>query len=122
MRFAKSNRRCPISYYGYDLILCSAGHRSSFDVFNSPIGEFADEAVKCRCGMPYVWYSAVDQTNEPENGVYPGEVELVEEKPAVVKVCDLGHEHEIEEATYKIPENGGQKLKERHADTHADQR
>lgn len=111
-----------MSYEGYDKLLCASGHLRTYDAFVSPIGMFGDDDEKCSCGKRYVWWCSVDQTNgyevDNETGVqlepahYPGDVELAIDVPAKVEVCNLGHEHMIEEARYKIPaENVGHHLK-----------
>lgn len=35
-----------------------------------------------------------------------GYIELEIDKEAVVEICNLGHKHVVEEATYKIPRKG----------------
>lgn len=82
----------------------------------------------CRCGAKAAWWNQVNTTNGSlcetydeegtwvaecggceycENGRIDGHVELEIDKPAVTQVCNLGHEHVIEEQTYKIPKDKG---------------
>jgi hypothetical protein len=84
-----------MSYEGYEQHLCVRGHR--FDV------PCSYEAV-CPCGAPSVWVNPVDDTNCDETGVIPAadwaKFRLTDE---VVKTCDLGFQHVVEEATYRAP-------------------
>lgn len=80
-----------MSYEGYVRVLCSQGHVRVWDAYE-------DRPEQCSCGSPFVWFRGVDQTNcDGEDP--PLEVAT----PAVTKVCDMGHEHVVVEATYRIP-------------------
>lgn len=87
----------------------------------------------CHCGAKAAWWNLVDTTNGSfcdcsagrwyydvvrddrrpdgcehcENGSIDGHVELDVLKPAATETCNLGHEHVIEEETYKIPTGRG---------------
>ncbi len=50
------------------------------------------------CGAGFVWGETVDQTN----GQGP-KTPLKQRRPAVVKRCNLGHDHIIEGAMYEVP-------------------
>jgi hypothetical protein len=98
-----------MAYDGYDQLLCANGHSSNVDAHNSPVGQFGDREATCRCKALFVWYNAVDQTNDSGD---EDVVELVEKTPAQYKnheckCCDKVFPELIAEATYHIPTDKG---------------
>ena len=94
-----------MSFEGYDQLLCSQGHLSIADCYDSV--ELYSKNELCRCGEVFVFRHIVDQTNgydetNPDNC----DMKFEEITPEEVEVCNLGHEHIIKEATYRIPERG----------------
>lgn len=85
-----------MSWEGYYRHICANGHTYVGD----PYRWEEDPYENCpHCNAPAVWTRVVDQTNDA------GEDPPLEVKtPAVVKTCDLGHAHIVEQATYHIPE------------------
>lgn len=106
-----------MSYEGYENLLCEKGHSHIYDCYGYvDIYEWECPVCKKEKGIvsKCVWYTCVDQTNgeDEELGTFPGYVELEIDKPAKMEKCDkCGHEHLIEEETYKIPLNKGHRLK-----------
>jgi hypothetical protein len=91
-----------MSYVGYEQHLCKSGHLFAQDSEYFP-GEV--DAPNCPyCGEPSVFFNSVDNTNGEEWGLIPEEewkgLQITEE---VRKICNLGHEHVIAKATYRIP-------------------
>jgi hypothetical protein len=92
-----------MSYEGYEQHICEHGHR--FDVSCQYVPEQDGDEVTCDCEAKSVFYNEVDTTNCDEYGVIPNKVWdekflLSKEK---AEVCNLGHTHIVEWATYRIP-------------------
>ncbi|SRR5579862_197317 len=97
-----------MSYEGYDEILCSNGHRTVFDAYDSPLFDGVFRCTVKGCEGSLAWSTSVDQTNgiDEETGKCPGEVELEIDKPAKTCTCACGNVHVIVPETYKIPMGG----------------
>lgn len=87
-----------MSYEGYEQCICKNGHYYERDCW-------AEDAVCGTCKEESAWYNPVDQTNGPSQGEIPYETlkEKFLVKTAVVQVCNLNHEHQIEPAIFRIP-------------------
>ena len=83
-----------MSYEGYTQHLCPSGH-----YFCLP--EDYRDTVCPTCNASPTWSNAVDDTNCEGVGYIDMESLLV--SPAEIKTCDLGHEHIVKEAIYRIP-------------------
>ena len=86
-----------MSYEGYVQILCNNGHRFGIDAYS--------DIDNCPyCGESIAFYNAVDVTNCDDYGIIP---DVIWEKflisPEKKEVCNLGHEHIVEQAVYRIP-------------------
>lgn len=87
-----------MSYEGYEVWLCSVGHRHYFDCYNSP----HSSTWKCDvedCESPLVWRDCVDETN------CDGEERKLEiDKEATYKTCECcGNKERLTQETFKIP-------------------
>lgn len=83
-----------MSYEGYVRYLCKNGHNRIRDVL-------AESVERCSCGARVVWERHVDLTNGYEEDSDPS---LEVATPAIYEICNLGHTHVTQEATFKIPE------------------
>jgi len=94
-----------MSFEGFNQFLCRNGHYDSCDIYE-------EEKSICKCGEPFVWTNLVDLTNGSyyEEERVDGYVQLETITLAKHDTCNLGHKHEIVEATYKIPDNRGRML------------
>lgn len=98
-----------MSYEGYYQVICEKGHLSSI-----PDPEVRTTVPKCDCGCEVVWWNPVDQTNGDDVGFIPEDVwKNFLASPEKTEVCNLGHQHVISEATYRVPSE-----KEREASRH----
>lgn len=95
-----------MSFSGYYKILCKNGHLSTEDALFSSVDA---GTWKCsECGETSAFETCVDQTNEPEDGKYPGDIEFECIKPPKQCTCPTcGKVHFSEPAIYKIPEMWG---------------
>ena len=96
-----------MSYEGYEQHICAKGHR-----FDTDCGHMFDHREdKCHCGAKSVFCNSVDDTNCISFGIIPeSEWEKLQLTPAKQQTCNLGHVHVVEEATYRVPENGGRDI------------
>lgn len=88
-----------MSYEGRVQAICEKGHRyDGHEPYGYPF-------ITCPiCNSPAAWTNDVDDTNCQALGFIPNkEFDKFIDVPAVKKVCDLGHEHIITHATYRIP-------------------
>lgn len=95
-----------MSFSGYYKILCKNGHLSTEDA----VGNYVNpDEWKCpECGARMAFETTVDQTNEPEDGKYPGDIDFECIKPPKQCKCPTcGKVHFSEPAVYKIPEMWG---------------
>lgn len=88
-----------MSYEGYEQHICQNGHR-----FNTQCSYMLDEdKTMCPiCEAPSVWCNGVDDTNCDEYGVIRDWSSLLLTE-IESEVCNLGHTHVTEHATYKVP-------------------
>ena len=85
-----------MSYEGYTQNICKNGHLFDRDAFSRTI---------CDCGAEAAWPNQVDETNCYGVGFIPfEEFKKLMLTPTRVKTCNLGHQHVLEEATYRLPE------------------
>lgn len=92
-----------MSYEGYEQHLCKSGHLFSQDA-QCFVGEELDKPDCPHCGESSVFCNSVDDTNGEEWGIIPKkEWEALQIHAEVKKICNLGHEHVITEATYRVP-------------------
>ncbi len=85
-----------MSYEGYSQNLCSKGHYWEADEsYNGKIS-----TCKFRNTEP-VWSNPVDDTNCESYGEI--DMEALRTNLAVLQKCNLGHDHEMTSATYRIP-------------------
>jgi len=91
-----------MSYEGYTQNLCESGHRFNLDAH----WWFAKEPTCPHCGLRICWSNDVDQTNCYDEG-YISEEDWQKflHTPEVTEVCNLGHTHVIQQATYLVPSN-----------------
>lgn len=85
-----------MSYEGYVQCVCDNGHYFVCDAFGQ---------AQCQCGAAVAWDNDVDQTNCDAYGEIPYEV-LSDKfllEPAKAATCNLGHEHVIAIAVFRIP-------------------
>ena len=103
-----------MSYEGYEMWLCEKGHLHTFSAWNEPEREtwVCPDCAKKGIVSLLAWVSCVDETNgADETGHCPGYVELEVVIPTKTCTCkECGHTHVVEEPTYKIPENEGNKV------------
>lgn len=103
-----------MSYEGYTQVLCENGHEGCCDIWEQP---YSDKWECPVCSAKAAWSNEVDHTEGSycdcesgcqycNNGRIDGYVELEVATPAEYKRCNLGHDHLVKEATYKIPEKG----------------
>lgn len=85
-----------MSYEGYEVWLCSNGHRHTFDCYQTP--DWKEWACP-HCGTPVAWMESVDETN-----CEPRPTRLTVDHPAVTKRCEhCGVTTELAPVEYKIP-------------------
>lgn len=88
-----------MSFSGYYQRICNAGHYSVCDAFDE------DVEPQCDCGAKIGWSNLVDQTNGYEGGDIP--IKILEQhfliKAPEIKKCDMGHEHVVLPAIYRVP-------------------
>lgn len=90
-----------MSYEGREEYLCEGGHRFSV---NSGNGRFTRTITCPYCKKPWVFLNDINDTNCESYGEIPKEEwQKFLLTPEVKKTCDLGHEHVIQEATYRKP-------------------
>lgn len=94
-----------MSFEGHYQILCKNGHLWVPDVYEEDYGE----EFKCAtCGEPEAWRNLVDQTNgswDEFGERIDGWVNLKVKTPGKTCKCkECGHEHQVEEPTFVIPE------------------
>ena len=88
-----------MSYEGRNQYICEQGHQYTCSESCGNVGDL------CFCGAKPAWCNPVDDTNCYEEGIILDFASLQIE-PAEVKRCDLGHEHVIRPARYRIPSPG----------------
>lgn len=85
-----------MSYEGYVQALCVNGHLRTWDAYVEDYDWFA--STPCSCGAPFAFRHSVDTTND-DGKPLTFEVDV----PAVVRTCDMGCVHIVEETRYRIP-------------------
>ena len=86
-----------MSWEGYYQNICVNGHQ---------VDDYSDDIfdVKCHvCSGKIHWFNVVDQTNGVEAGTIR-DFSPVLLTPEKVEVCNLGHKHVTEPATYRVPQ------------------
>jgi hypothetical protein len=109
-----------MSFAGFYRVLCRNGHLHSEGIsfccgpFFEPgeREEYGDldsfhlpDLWKCPdCGELAGWQEMIDQTNgyDPES-----ETKLDEVTPDEYQTCDMGHQHRVKVATYRMPKESG---------------
>lgn len=93
-----------MSYEGFEQVLCKNGHLREFDCWNSVELFHAGDLCPV-CNEVYVYRHGVNETNW-----------IIEDDPSTMRrsfmvnvpecreTCNLGHQHIVVEARYKIPE------------------
>lgn len=88
-----------MSYEGYDQVLCSNGHLSCLDAYETFMCE---EDWRCHCGAPIAFTNSVDETNGDSFG-FMDMGEFVSE-PAVFEECPCcKHSRMVSYPVYRIP-------------------
>jgi hypothetical protein len=89
-----------MGYSGWEQHICENGHQ-----FNSePSGYFDDTPVCIICGGKSVFCNPVDNTNgESYGNIHADGWKSLMISPAVKKACNLGFEHIVEPAKYRVP-------------------
>lgn len=108
-----------MSYEGYVQNICKNGHYfSSSDSWGSEHDE------TCECGSAAAWKNSVDDTNGQSYGEIPDGIlrKFYMRTDDVVKVCDLGHRHVVQERTFRIPGEEAQDLRHLRPDSNDDWR
>lgn len=83
-----------MSWEGFYQSICENGHR--FDHY--------DEESKCYiCESPHIWINVVDDTNCSSVGMIR-DFSPVMILPEIMEVCNLGHKHIKQHATYRVPQ------------------
>lgn len=115
-----------MSFEGYYQVLCKKGHLTNIDCYEEPIlskelcPPFIElEDVKlwtCYCGSEAAWWNLVDVTNGSFDldGTtrIDNYIKLQENSPVVTCNCGTcGNAHILKNATYKVPELKGHKVK-----------
>lgn len=92
-----------MSYEGSIQVLCANGHCNHIpEDYQGGPWEKGSVVRKCHnCGVDVVWANHVDETNGPPQGIIDMTPFLV--SPEVKERCNLGHEHVVKEALYRIP-------------------
>ena len=110
-----------MSYEGYEQHLCKKGHLFSQDAMYF-VGQEEDGPVCHHCNEPSVFFNSVDDTNGEEWGLITEDGwKMLLLTPEVRKVCNLGHEHVIKHATYRMPRNEELKSLRHYYDSDADE-
>lgn len=88
-----------MSYEGYVQVLCENGHLFVTDAY------YDEQTLVCsRCPASGVFFNHVDETNGPPQGEIPAEEwKQFEIAPERKERCNLGHEHVLEYARYRVP-------------------
>jgi len=84
-----------MSYEGHSQYICKNGHRYDGDSYY--------DNDRCHvCDSPSAWCNRVDDTNCESDGVINDWSSLLIEA-AMTATCNLGHEHVIKHARYRVP-------------------
>ena len=83
-----------MSYEGHVQCLCSKGHLTEIDC--------RDKNQVCDCGEKFDFWNSVDDTNCEGNGKLHFDKHFLL-SAAKMEVCNKGHQHEVEPATYRHP-------------------
>lgn len=90
-----------MSYSGYEQHFCKNGHYYEADIFYFTSG-YPEICPVCK--QPSALVNSVDCTNGYNDGMIPPKfLEELLISPEVKEVCNLGHEHIVKYATYRIP-------------------
>lgn len=87
-----------MSYEGRYQFLCKNGH---YFIEADYCGDYDQMEVCPECGELIRWKNSVDDTNYEAYGFIDIEMFLVEH--ATIEKCDLGHDHVVRRARYRIP-------------------
>ena len=90
-----------MSYEGREQHICANGH-----LFETSCSyQFDEGIVECHhCNAPSVWENSIDDTNGEAYGeIMHQEFDKLLIKAATYETCNLGHRHQVTEATYRIP-------------------
>lgn len=82
-----------MSYEGRIQFLCKNGHLGMCNCRDTP---------SCNCSTGIVWLNQIDDTNYYDEGIIKDWDHFLL-TPEIKETCNLGHEHIIQEATYRIP-------------------
>jgi hypothetical protein len=126
-----------MSFEGYYQFLCKNGHSREEDAHQYFMSSPEEDFVCDICEEGLAWIHLVDTTNgsfcdcpageaawfgigenneEPkscgdcDNGMIDGFVELKIATPAKIEKCNLGHDHVLEEPTFKVPTDRGRRV------------
>jgi hypothetical protein len=91
-----------MSYEGYSEAICKNGHRYQFGDYNESDEE--DNKLCPHCGAGIAFENMVDCTNVNDEGKFSEEgwkSLLISDE--VKRTCDMGHEHIVNSAVYRIP-------------------
>lgn len=88
-----------MSYEGYEQHICQNGH-----YFETDCSYFSNSELCPWCQATSAFINSVDCTNGDNDGII---LDSVWDEflicPAVKQTCNLGHEHIVRQATYRIP-------------------
>ena len=90
-----------MSYEGYTQGLCQSGHHQTKDSYESWEPCFW-------CKSKITWENEVDQTNCDDVGYIDLDKHFLS-VAAEFETCNLGHEHQVKQAVYRIPSEEEQK-------------